>query len=284
MESVSEKPQHVGVDSKSQVERDRIDLNHEISGEPTGRIPRFLAKNHHGVGSESEKKKSERRYRNMLEMLLAEDARYAKLYYEVQDTLNKARQAVDQALIDIHQHLEEAERTLRIMQDNATRLEDGTMVFRSTIDGHVYTEDGRKLSDDEAQSVELSENAPSQEDYNTQREKVVALKDQKSEAETYKRDIDHAEERLHDAENPLTLEELETLERDISENSLFSRKAGEQQSICDTKASSVAQEICVDKNLKMPPMNSQFDKARLDLPDVETLPQFTKNQTTAPAV
>jgi len=281
---VSEKPQHIGLDNKPPGECNRIDLNLELIGDPTGRNPRFFAENRHGVGSESEKKKSERRYRNMLEMLLAEDARYAKLFYEVQDTLNRARLAVGQALLDIHQHLEEAEKTLRIMQDNAARLDDGTMVFRSTVDGHVYTEDGRKLSDDEAQKVEFSENAPSREDYYTQREKVETLKEQKSEAETYKRDIDQAEERLHDANDPLTLEELETLERDISEHSLFPRKVGEQQSICDTKASSVAQEICDEKNLKMPPMNSQFDKARLDLPDVETLPQFAQNQTIAPAV
>jgi len=274
MKSVSEKPQHIGVDSKPKGERDKIDLNHEISGEPTGRIQRFLTENHHGVDGEGEKKRSERRYRNMLEMLLAEDARYAKLYFEVQDTLNRARQAVDQALVDIRQHLEDSERTLRLMQDNAARLDDGTMVFRSAVDGNVYTEDGRKLSDDEARNIEFPENAPSREDYNTAKGNVETAQEQIAEAEAYQRDIDQAEERRLDADNPLTLEELKIIKRDISGNQLFSYGTTAQ-----SVNGSVAQDISEDENLDMPPMNVQFDVARLGLSDRNSLPQFTSDKT-----
>lgn len=61
MERVSGRLEHFGGDSKSTVKRERIDLNHEIAGEPTGRIPRFLSENHYAMyGGDSEKKQSER--------------------------------------------------------------------------------------------------------------------------------------------------------------------------------------------------------------------------------
>ncbi len=290
MKRVSEKPQHIGLDNKPSGERNQIDLNLELIGDPTGRNPRFFAKNHHGVGSESDKKKSERRYRNMLEMLLAEDARYAKLYYEVQDTLNRARQAVDQALTDIHQHLEEAEKTLRIMQDSAARLDDGTMVFRSTVDGHVYTEDGRKLSDDEAQDIEFPENAPNREGYNTQWTKVETAKQQIAEVETYQREVlDPAQERMNDENDPPSLEELKKIERDVQTQkpevlSQFFYQEGITANKSSSDNVSAAQDISGKSPLNMPPMNAQFERARLDLPDIETLPQLENTQIIIPAV
>ncbi len=282
---MSEKPVNIGIDNKPKSEQDKIDLNHEMSGMPTGRRQRFLTQNDYDIyGEEGEKKKAERRYHNMLEYLLAEDARYAKLYYEVQDTLNQARRAAEHALHDINKQLEVAERTLQMMRDNAARLDDGTLVFRSTADGHVYTEDGRKLSAEEASGIAFSENAPSREDYNQAKNSVETARTQKTEVEAYQRDIDHAQERLRDVENPLTLEELETIKHNISENSLFPRNSGAQQPVCDASANSLEQDICKESNLNMPPMNSQFDKARLGIPDAETLPQLIKTQTVAPAV
>ena len=193
---MSDKPEHIGLDNKPAAERDRIDLNHEIAGVSTGRIKRFLSENHLGINNESDKKKSERRFRTMLAILLAEDAQYAKLYFEAKETLDKARRAANQALINIHRRLENSERKLHILRDNATRLDDGTMVFLSTADGHVYTEDGRKLSDEDAQKIEFSEDSPSWEDYKSTKDSHNSAIKQKSEIETYQRNVlDRTQER-----------------------------------------------------------------------------------------
>lgn len=288
---MSDKPEHVGVDSKSAVERDRIDLNHEITGEPVGRIPRFLTENHHVMyGGENEKQKSERRFRTMLQMLLEEDAQYARLYYEVQDTLNKARRAADRALDDINRQLEEAEITLQFMRDNAAQLEDGTLVFRSTVDGHIYTEDGRQLSDDEAQDIEFSDNAPSREDFNTQREKVQTLKEQQAEIETYKRDvIERAQDQMDDKDDPPSVEELEKIEQDIQTKkpailSQYFYQVGITADKPGMRNVAAAHDITGRSPLEMPPMSSQFDKARLDIPDLEEFSVAGNNLTIAPAV
>lgn len=262
-----------------------------LVGEPTGRIPRFLSENHYALyGGDSEKKQSERRYRTMLQMLLEEDTQYARLYYEVQDTLNKARRAADRALDDINRQLEEAERTLQHMRNNAARLDDGTLVFRSTVDGHVYTEDGRQLSDDEAQDIEFSDNAPSQEDYNTQKQKVETLKKQEVEVKTYKRDvIDRAQERMDDENDPPSVEELEKIEQDIHVRkpailSPYLYQEGLLENQSKPNNLTVAQDIAGNSPLEMPPMNSQFEKARLDIPDNEVFSVAGNNPTTAPAV
>ena len=144
---VSEKPEHIGIDSKSSQERDRIDLNSEIAGLPTGRIQRFLSENAHGIYGESKKEKSERHYRSMLEILLAEDAQYFALYSQVTENLDKAYQAVDQALIDINQRLEDSGKKLQFLREKTPESEDGIKIFRSN-DGSIYTEDGKCLSDE----------------------------------------------------------------------------------------------------------------------------------------
>lgn len=287
---MSDKPEHVGLDNKPAVERDWIDLNHEISGEPVGRIQRFLPDNALGVYGENEKKKSERRFRTMLEILLAEDAQYAKLYFEIKETLDGAKRAMGRALIDLNQRLGESERLFRLLQDNAAKLDDGTRVFRSAVDGSIYAENGRKLSSDEARGIEFSEHAPSWEAYKTAKDRLETVKEQKSAVETYQRDvIDRAQERLSDADDPPSLEELEKIERDIQVKkpevlSQYFYQEGLLVDQSDLQGVTVAEDISGKSPLNMPPMNRQFDIARLGLPDMDTLPQLTKDQTVAPVV
>jgi len=285
---VSEKPQDIGLDSKSPAERDQIDLNHEISGEPTGRIQRFLSENSHDIYGESEKKKSERQYRSMLQMLLAEDAQYAALYSQVTKNLDKAYQAVDQALIDINKRLEDSGRKLQILRENAAELPDGTKVFSSE-NGSIYSEDGKRLDDEEAQKIEFSDSAPSWEEYKAEKEVYDTATRQQVEVETYQRDVlDHARERLNDENEPPSMDELGEIERDIlaKKPEILTKYFYEENLLeADTPQDlTVAQGISETPALNTPPINMHFDKARLDLPNLEALPQITKDQTIAPVI
>jgi len=210
---MTDKPEDIGLDSKSQTERDRIDLNHEMAGDETGRIKRFLSDSTIGLYGETEKQKSERRYRNLLDMLLAEDSHYAALYKRVADKLEKAQQAVDQTLIDINQRLEDSDRTLQIMRENAAELEDGTKVYKSTSDSRIYTDDGKRLGDDEAQDIVFSADAPSWEDYRAEKEKHELAARQKEEVETYQQDVlNPATERMKNEDNPPSMDELKEID------------------------------------------------------------------------
>ena len=288
---MSDKPEHIGLDNKLTVDRDRIDLNLEISGEPTGRIQRFLTENTIGAyGDKNEKKKSERRYHSMLEMLLAEDAQYAALYNKVQTQLYAAQRALNKALSDITQSLEVFERMLQGIINRAAENRDGVKVFQSTIDGAVYTENGERLSDDEARSIHFSENAPSWEEFKDTKDKVKKTKEQLVEIETYKRDvIERAQERIDDENEPPSIEELEKIERDIQAKkpSILSQYFYQEGIIASKPGAhnvTAAHDISGRSPLEMPPMGSQFEKARLDIPDIEVFSVAEKNPTTAPAV
>ncbi len=213
---LTEKPEDNGMDSKSSVERDRIDLNREIAGVSTSRIQRFLSDDSFNMYGDSEKKKSERQYRSMLEILLTEDAQYKALYTKVTKNLENAYQAVDSALININQRIEDSDRKLQFMRDNAPELADGTKVFKSAHDNGVYTEDGKCLNDANTQNITFSNNSPNWEEFKSEKETFDTATHQKTEVETYKHDVlDHAKERLNDEDNPALMDELEDIQGDI---------------------------------------------------------------------
>lgn len=84
------KPEHVGLDSQSQSIRDRVDLAHEIMREGSNHICRFLSNDGVDFNGESKEKKKEREHLSKLQQLLLEDAQYARLYFQVEQSLEQA--------------------------------------------------------------------------------------------------------------------------------------------------------------------------------------------------
>lgn len=117
---MTEKPQDIGTDSKPQREKDVIDYNHELAGGENGRIKRFSVDSPTLLNSqEQEKRKSkERQFTSMLAYMLANDAQYRQLYFEVEAKLEEAQSQVDEALLKINQELDDIQYQL----DNADEL------------------------------------------------------------------------------------------------------------------------------------------------------------------
>ncbi len=173
------KPEHVGLDSQPKHVQDKVDLAHEIMGEGSNRIRRFLSNDGSNFHGESKEKKSERKYHSMLQMLLAEDAQYAQLYFEVEQSLEQAQRAVDEAMIALRQELEEINNTLL----NA--------------DEHGLSEEQRKVLQLRKEEIER----------------------QQLEIEGYSRDVlEHARTRLYDENDPALYEELKELQERIEQN------------------------------------------------------------------
>ncbi|MCG7861112.1 MAG: hypothetical protein JAZ18_01830 [Candidatus Thiodiazotropha endolucinida] len=270
---MADTPEDVGLDSKAQTERDRIDLNHEQAGGDTGRIKRFLVEGASGYNVQSEEKKSERRLQTLLEILLAEDPHYAALYRQVTEKINGISRTVDQALIDVNQRLEASVEMLQKYRDSAAELPDGTKVFRSDIDGSIYTEDGQRLSDEEAQSIDIPEGAASWEDYRRQREERELALRQREEIERYKQEVlDPIKERLRDPDNVFSREELENIDKNIEASLpdiLKNEHKGSDPSVSATGSStstSAAHNMVEETNLEVPDMSKAFDLARVDIP------------------
>ncbi|MES9861445.1 MAG: hypothetical protein ABW157_18050 [Candidatus Thiodiazotropha sp. LLP2] len=277
---MADKPEDVGLDSKAQTERDRIDLNHEQAADDTGRIKRFLVEGASGYSAQSEEKKSERRLQTLLEILLAEDPQYAALYKRVAEKLNDAQQAVDSALVDINQRLEASDRKLQHMRDNAGELEDGTKVFRSSVDGSIYTEDGQRLSDEDAQNIHIPEGAASWEDYHRQKEERDLALRQREEVERYKREVlDPSKDRMNDPNNPPSKDELKDIERRLEDEmpdivrSSHDARLPHDHTVEHTTVNSFAHDEIEETNLAVPEMSKAFDLASVNVPDLGPAPE-----------
>lgn len=268
---MSQTPESYGMDSKPIAERDRIDLNHEISGSDVGRIQRFMSEDIRALnGENSEKKKSERAM-TMLMYLLENDAQYAKRYFEVSDKLDKAQQDVDQALIDINQRLAVSDRELLKMEENSAKAKDGTSVFKSS-DGSIYTSDGQRLSDEDAQKISIPEGAASWEEYKAEKEKRDVLLRDKKAIEDYQKDVlQPAQDRMRDQDDPPTMDELDDIETQIETKmpAAVQKYANETATL---NAPSAAQDIQGNAPLSVPDINTAFTSAANAIP---AIPEIT---------
>jgi len=274
---VSDTPENIGLDNKSQAERDQIDLNHEISGADTGRNSRFISAGSNSVHAQNQKKKKEeRRYLTMLDMLLAEDARYAALYHRVNDFLNRVEDAAEKALKETNALLAQAELDHKKLLDNAAESPDGKKVFRSSKDGSIYTQDGRKLSAKEASKIKIPDGAPSREEFKKSKWRIYALRGQKEEIKTYQREfINPAKKRMKSGDNPFSPDDLKDFKERANKKmpDAIGVKLGVPTISADigsTKSLSVAHSQIDNTKIQTPDMTNSFNLARTDLPNIPT--------------
>ncbi len=270
---LSDKPQDIGIESKTAAERDMIELNHEIAGVENGRIKRFLNEGSLSFSGETKKEKAAREFRTMLDMLLAEDPIYAALYKQVAEKIEKAQQAVDLALVDINQRLEASGRKLQLLRDNAAELPDRTKVFQST-DGSIYTEQGKRISDEKARSIIFPDSAPSWEIFKAEKETYGTAARQKEAVDIYQKTVlDPTTKRMNDEDDPPSKDELKGL-NDRIDNKMpdfikqdFKIKDAANNKVEISSISNAHGQV-EKTNLKVPDMGKSFDLARTDIPDL----------------
>jgi hypothetical protein len=212
-------PEDGGLDIKARSIRDRIDLEHERAGIDTGRAHRFFVGPHTPHHQLQEKKKTEERhFYTMLEMLLAEDAKYRALYELVNTQLDDAQTATDAALVKLHHAIGAAESQRQDLLGHAVCLENGTRVFRSAINGSVYTENGQLLSPEEAAKIKFSGDEPSWEEYQRIQQQIADARKREAEVQTYRDTVlNPARDRIRDQDHPLSYDELQELQRKLKD-------------------------------------------------------------------
>lgn len=282
----TEKPHQIGVDSLDQPTRDLVDLGHEQQGENVGRIRRFLT-SQDGLSfkeAEEKRKKEEAEFHmTMLEYMLTHDAQYRAKYEEVANKLKDAQQRVNEAMERVDRDLREARDQFRRTQDRAATLADGTRVYQSE-DGNVYTEDGRKLSEEEAATVQFNGDEPSYEDMQRERERIEALERQREELERYQREVlDPATRRMEDEDSPPSLDELEEMGRKIDEQMPEAARAVRlpQKEIDTLKATKTEAEIV--QQFGAVPISETFGRAKEAVTPLEP-PVIPDPAETAPVI
>ncbi|SDG59429.1 hypothetical protein [Thalassobaculum litoreum] len=193
------------------------DLANEMAGRETGRIKRLDHPGEEPVGARDRKEKEERERAASLTRLqvLLNDPAYRALYNDTFDQLRAAEAATEAALQDAHDALSQAETDLQSTLDSATRLPDGTRVFRDAV-GNIRTEDGEIVSGPDAETIVWKGGEPSYEELLARRKAEGDARQRVEELLRYQNDVlGPARDRMEDPHNPPTPDELKQIQDEI---------------------------------------------------------------------
>ena len=205
--------------SQEASERKRIqdlkDLNDELAGRETGRIKRYL-----GATSADDPSSPNNRHRassvSILDQLMISDPIYRDMHHRTSQALAHAQNRLDQARDRFASMRQETETELEDMKARAARLPDGAAVFRDK-NGAVRREDGSIVDQTLADTVLWRGDEPSYEDWKAANERLERLEEKEREVEAAQQEIGEMQDRLQDADNPPSPEEMEDMQAHADE-------------------------------------------------------------------
>ena len=204
-------------------EEDRRDYERELAGIDIGRDARFhgtefVEGRRQGRSSASNAQRTaQQQYATRLQMLLATNPGYAKLYNDTMGALGDAEAATDRAIVKAQKALDDAQRQLDQTLTRAAKLPDGTRVFRDAR-GNVWSERGQRVSEADAAGIEWRGDEPAYEQFLEESESVKDRLTRLEALQGYRVDtLGGIRDRMDDAENPPSAKEVEQFKRDIEE-------------------------------------------------------------------
>lgn len=246
--------------------RDLIDYNNESAGLDTGRMKRFFGEDRSGEMNSEKRREKERRFETLMRLL--QDPDYARLYKQVWDAVAQAEEAAKQAMQSLALEGEAARKRLEALRQSAAELPDGTKVYQSKIDGHLYTEDGRDVTDQKDSVAGLSETSPDWEKLKERKAAVDDVEIRERGVETYQRTIiDRAKERLTNEGNAPSDDELRDMLKTLRDTPSADMRAKlapsspQTASIVNTLNNSAADEILGTAALNAPAVAGAFKTA-----------------------
>lgn len=194
-------------DADQRLKQNAEDYHNELAGNDVGRIQRF--------GFDRVRKeaaiKEERRKSAFEQMMLSEAYRAA--WMDAMNAVNKAENALYEALVDASNDLSLVQNIHKDLMDNAATTADGTKVFRDK-DGHAYNEKGERLSADIAATIIWPDDAPTWEEYSESSDKLRTAKGRYKDINAKSDRLAEIREELNDKDNPLSLDEIEDREQE----------------------------------------------------------------------
>lgn len=202
------------LDKRKQRELD--DLQNEMAGREVGRQRRFLSADDERT-PEGREKKAQAEALTRLQLLMS-NPEYANAYQDTMTALRDAERATEVALTKAGIARERASENLNGILDKAQRLPDGRRVFCDA-KGNVWSEDGRRISHEEAEHIEWKSDAPDHETYLARKHELEEAQRREEEIRLYQTDVlGGARHKLEDQDEPPSIEELERIKREIAEH------------------------------------------------------------------
>jgi hypothetical protein len=198
------------------IEDNLREYNHALAGIHIGNNTHISLKKRH---DDRINKSGSTTKQTALDILLSNPA-YEAAYKSAMQAYDRAQTAVYDGLSKAAQELAAAESIMNDTLDGATTLDDGTKVFMAQ-DGSVYTEDGRKLDEDECVGIDWKEGAPSWEKYQKDKARLTDAQKQHD----YMLALEKRLEGIHnELENGADIERIPELEKDLEQIEQEARK------------------------------------------------------------
>lgn len=186
------------------------DFNNEMAGRDTGRIKRF--------GFDQARQdviQKEKRRQSALDQMMM-NAVYREAWTSALNALNQAEEAVYQALIQASDALHHAQRQYQELLDKAAMTADGQRVFKDK-HGDVYTENGEKLSADEAAQIDWRGDDPSREDQIHIQDALTTAQEEFDRINGHSNRLVEIREELTDQNDPLSIDEIQARVQEVND-------------------------------------------------------------------
>lgn len=204
-------------------EEDRRDYERELAGIDIGREARFHStefvedRRQGRGGASSSSRRDQREFASRLQMLLATNPGYAKLYNDTMGALGDAEAATDRAIAKAQKALEDAQQRLEQTLSRAAMLPDGTRVFRDAR-GNVWNERGQRVSEADAAGIEWRGDEPAYEQFLQESESVKDRLTRLEALQGFRVDtLGRIRDRMDDPANPPSTEEMERYRQEVKE-------------------------------------------------------------------
>lgn len=185
-------------------QRDFDDLNHEISGQETGRNSRFLNGQNKKSGIYS--KNTSEQFAETLEWLLLNNPQYRLAHENLMDALRDAQHKTQDVLERVLAELSQERILMDEYLSSAAKLPDGTIVFKDK-EGKVRNENGEIVPDELAASIRWRGDEPSYEVYAASKNRIEELEAAEAELCGIETDLGEIHERNTRNNDPLSIEE-----------------------------------------------------------------------------
>ncbi|MEM8987399.1 MAG: hypothetical protein AAGC95_11825, partial [Pseudomonadota bacterium] len=194
------------------------DLNLEIAGQDVGRSSRFLPEDRKGKADADQRKEQEASTRRMISKLQEwlNDPEYAAAWNRADTVLDNLQTKLTKLSDQLAERIERLEDVVGGLEDNTATTDDSALVFRNA-EGQLVGSDGEPLSPDDAAKVTNSEHAQSYEQYRDAQDALRKAREKQDRYSDMQRDVQRWRDRLNDPDNPMTLEEIEEMERQFGE-------------------------------------------------------------------
>lgn len=231
---------------RTKAERDRKDFNDELAGRDTGRMPRFLGHEEHPSSNRDQEKRA-------TELLW-------RVALTTEADLQRFRERLgqlDRASLETYRHAHAkatmAEHELNELRSRASLDEHGRLVFRTADGRSAFLENGNELSREELDRTDWSPGAPTWENWQASTDRARRSHEELQSVVDYRSKLQEARERV-DSPSPLTLDELDQLNRDLD-----ALPASVKRSLDGATASNAA---AADRALpNAPQIREAFDKS-----------------------